>query len=529
MRSPSLIEDDFSSDDSNIHDDISEVTTQDEETEQIAEKQTAHVNMGRSVLYSVVIVLGVAVSATLFCVQRRSQHHQLETYFRNSASHLEQRASLNTVLVGLETLVYDYEALTNWPQVKLEGFTQRAKVLGELVHTESLMLLPIVQEENRSHYEEFVSTHLPSDPLVTSLLLDQIPPHIYNESGSVAGTGPYAPVWQTTSEYIRDINLDVLSTSLKEAIVFVKDTEKAVLSGFYNDNVFRNSTSGRPLSVLVVPIRADYSVVGVLLAVLDWNDLLSDEDVAVTLKNSFGQSVAIDTTRYDDLIHVTKLQSDLLDDRFCQYTLTVFPSQSLRSHFLTNLPAWYAAMSLVVFMVVFLAIVGFDKLVEIRQRVMMEQAVQSNAILSSLFPEQVRERLFRNTSAGMEDVEADGAMTSPVQRQSDDEIVMGGSSRLKTFLSEHEVDQQNNRPIADLFPHCTVLFADIAGYVRQCSLFRPVKRWRFLLLTFHSFIPFNTTDLPAGVAFENRLKSLFCWKPFTRPLIALQNVAVFSR
>ena len=46
----------------------------------------------------------------------------------------------------------------------------------------------------------------------------------------------------------------------------------------------------------------------------------------------------------------------------------------------------------------------------------------------------------------------------------------GSKFRLKSFLNNGDTgpdgqnEQNNMAPIADLFPHCTVFFADIAGY-----------------------------------------------------------------
>ena len=83
----------------------------------------------------------------------------------------------------------------------------------------------------------------------------------------------------------------------------------------------------------------------------------------------------------------------------------------------------------------------------------MKRAVQSRAIVSSLFPAAVRERLFRNDdSTGSRKKEA--------------------KNRIKTFLSDANQEQKpvtELKPIADLFPHTTVMFADIAGFTVSTS------------------------------------------------------------
>lgn len=96
-----------------------------------------------------------------------------------------------------------------------------------------------------------------------------------------------------------------------------------------------------------------------------------------------------------------------------------------------------------------------DFLVERRQRVVLHKATQSTAIVSSLFPKNVRDRLIN------------GAGTGSVTR---DSFSLGNKSRLKGFLDGNSDDEKEEEaPIADLFPECTVFFADIAGFTAWSS------------------------------------------------------------
>ena len=73
----------------------------------------------------------------------------------------------------------------------------------------------------------------------------------------------------------------------------------------------------------------------------------------------------------------------------------------------------------------------------------LKKAVQSTAIVSSIFPKSVQERLMASSDA--------------------DQELVSANHRLKSFLKgdEEENVKANNglTPIADLFPHCTVMFA----------------------------------------------------------------------
>ena len=81
----------------------------------------------------------------------------------------------------------------------------------------------------------------------------------------------------------------------------------------------------------------------------------------------------------------------------------------------------------------------------------MENAVQSNLILSSLFPPIVRDRLFGKV----------GIVGSGNKR-----YLATPKNRLRDYLDEGVArSSDNQKPIADLFPYTTIMFADISGYV----------------------------------------------------------------
>jgi hypothetical protein len=115
----------------------------------------------------------------------------------------------------------------------------------------------------------------------------------------------------------------------------------------------------------------------------------------------------------------------------------------------------------------------------------MTTAVRSTAIVSSLFPSEVRDRLYP----------ASGEVKS-----ASSEMAKG---KLNTFLRESqrpvsadptpaESSLMGGTPIAELYPETTVLFADISGY---------------------------------GI----RRKSSIFWKAYTPHLMPLQRNVVFSR
>jgi hypothetical protein len=109
----------------------------------------------------------------------------------------------------------------------------------------------------------------------------------------------------------------------------------------------------------------------------------------------------------------------------------------------------------VIFFVMAFVFFAYDKYVQKRNQKVFRQAVKTNAIVSSFFPKQIRDRLFNNPESDEGSKKRRGSSTWTKQL------------RLKTFLNDGDdgtsVATHDDGPIADLFLNCTVLFADIVG------------------------------------------------------------------
>ena len=92
--------------------------------------------------------------------------------------------------------------------------------------------------------------------------------------------------------------------------------------------------------------------------------------------------------------------------------------------------------------------------VERRQSKVMRSATRTNAIVSSLFPENVRDRLLEDQEREIQRQEAHGRMTSFMSA--------GAREGTKAFGSDGEDSTTSatifgSRPIADLFPETTIM------------------------------------------------------------------------
>jgi hypothetical protein len=141
----------------------------------------------------------------------------------------------------------------------------------------------------------------------------------------------------------------------------------------------------------------------------------------------------------------------------CNYRIFVYPSAQMKDHFLTNRPIFFQASIAMIFLFTTAIFIGYDCLVESRQRKVVASAKQARAVVNSLFPKNVRKRLYENADKKGEK-SAKSAMAS----------MQTPKNRLKNFLSDGGGSKQDgtvaSEPIADLFPNATIMFADIAGF-----------------------------------------------------------------
>lgn len=94
---------------------------------------------------------------------------------------------------------------------------------------------------------------------------------------------------------------------------------------------------------------------------------------------------------------------------------------------------------------------------ERRQKLVVNTAAQSNSIVSSLFPEHMKERLMHEK-----------------QEAQDLKVSANKKGNLKSFMNNgtHEggTAMEKQKPLADLFLETTVVFADIAGFTSWSSV-----------------------------------------------------------
>eukprot|EP00934_Nitzschia_sp_Nitz4_P000393 Nitzschia sp. Nitz4//scaffold129_size63868//17137//21252//NITZ4_006196-RA/size63868-processed-gene-0.67-mRNA-1//-1//CDS//3329534896//393//frame0 len=117
----------------------------------------------------------------------------------------------------------------------------------------------------------------------------------------------------------------------------------------------------------------------------------------------------------------------------------------------------------------------YDVFVQRRNEKLVKNAARSNAIVASLFPSNIRDRLLNVPQHPAVD---------------DNQKKRTGSIGLKQFMSGGMVaggDLTNGKPLADLFLECTIMFADIAGFTAWSSTREPSQVFTILETLYGAF------------------------------------------
>ena len=138
-----------------------------------------------------------------------------------------------------------------------------------------------------------------------------------------------------------------------------------------------------------------------------------------------------------------------VNENFCPFVLHVFPSDTKRDQHKSNEPYLFAICAVIIFIFTAAVFLLYDFWVERRQRLVMNTAIRSTAIVSSLYPTSVRERLY----------------TESQDKQATKKRSLFGLDQERTLVSPFQgmvPERVESAPIADLFADCTVFFGDIA-------------------------------------------------------------------
>jgi class 3 adenylate cyclase len=152
----------------------------------------------------------------------------------------------------------------------------------------------------------------------------------------------------------------------------------------------------------------------------------------------------------------------------CEIILDAYPSNEYVEPFKNFIPAIFTIVIASLFVIMAIIFAVYNRFVQSRNNKVVNAAARSNAIVSSLFPSNVRDRLLAENLVDQNH----------------------GGKRNGKGLSANNAYRDGvykSKPIADLFPETTVLFGDIVGFTAWSSVRDPTQVFTLLETVYHAF------------------------------------------
>jgi hypothetical protein len=152
-------------------------------------------------------------------------------------------------------------------------------------------------------------------------------------------------------------------------------------------------------------------------------------------------------SEYDDMLISRKLHETFTMDRYsgvplnsdvCPFTLNIYPSDEYKSLYTTNNSIIFPYSVVLIFAFVTIVFIIYDANVERRQKLVLNTAEKSNAIVSSLFPSAIRDQMMQP------------------------DVTKKGPTKTTNLL--HSSVEEPKNTMASLYPETTIFFADLAGF-----------------------------------------------------------------
>jgi len=172
----------------------------------------------------------------------------------------------------------------------------------------------------------------------------------------------------------------------------------------------------------------------------------------------------------------------------CEYILEIYATDELKESYESKDPLIFAIVVAMIFVFTTMVFLVYDWAVQRRQWMIIRAARKTQAIVSSLFPKNVQDRIMKDVDEEV-NREANGPLITRGNRTKD---------QLQNFLKGKEataeggetaVDEgtKRSKPIADLFPEATIIFADIVGFTAWSSTREPSQVFQLLETIYHVF------------------------------------------
>jgi class 3 adenylate cyclase len=173
-------------------------------------------------------------------------------------------------------------------------------------------------------------------------------------------------------------------------------------------------------------------------------------------------------------IRASKYSGAPIDQEYCPFTINMYPSDEMKYEFTSSVPIILTVTAICIFAFTSIVFVIYDCKVERRQQRVLNTATKTNAIVTSLFPSAIRDKMLQ-----------DGEEVKPSKfhfLSKPSHVSRGTVSN--EFSACYSYEKHSNilssKPLADFYPETTVVFADIAGFTAWSSLKSPCEVFTLL-------------------------------------------------
>jgi class 3 adenylate cyclase len=500
----------------------------------------------------------------------------------------------------------DGQHLSSWPLVQFPDWGALASQVIRVTGASYLGFTTLVTDQDRTAYEQFSSQNQEWIQKALNFTKDpfqedddeeqiQVSPFIFHFNqdtmnySSAPSAEVYAPVTQIAplSKYNTTLHQDSFQMpQYKRVFDGMVQAKQAILS-----EVLGLEGTGdypAPVSCMIAPIydrllgpaeearsssKKDGSggamLVGAITGEIPWHSYFSNlvpqgiNGMILVVKNTCHQQISyqingpeviylglgdLHDPAYDHYEHHEEFTA-FRSIKECTYTLHIYPSDEFVTRYQTKRPVKFAVSVVLIFVLVSLVFMIYDWIVERRQERILTTANRNDAMIASLFPPNVRQRLMEEamlasttTTPNHNNAVSDNTTTSrsnqtrilkslggvaqrygggeggglpvlPFGRTSisspgtvntkdssrpgtvpvfpgEKSVSSPGKQAVDSWLSgiqEDAIHVHSSRPIADLFPQATVLFGDLVGFTAWSSAREPSQVFTLLETVYHSF------------------------------------------
>ncbi|CAJ1964592.1 unnamed protein product [Cylindrotheca closterium] len=511
-------------------------STQGEITQQNPDQERDYLRHSRTCILMLLFIAGITAGALTYSFSKKLQDENFDLQVNIFALEIEQAAQhrIKDIVGVIETLSTTISASVEmstaaWPSKTFSNYERVVSDFRPVAHSRLLAFCPYVQEGERPLWDQYavanqgwLAESYEQAGITKTVKGISMKPYGFNTAGAMVPTveGPAMPLWQisTPPDDASVVNYDILSDAVfSKAFAAAAEKKTAAFTEVLGtSNILSKFSEGNsPESAIIYPMLQDSTVVASVLSVVSWDEFMNElyqenmNGVFVVLKNTCGQEYtykmgatgaealgqgALHEKDYESKMHVAELAPSLhAQSDNCEYFLHVYPSEELEGRLMSMIPVVLAVAVGLLFLSAFAGFYFYDLFASKKQREAAEKAAANNAIVDSLYPKEIRNRLFNKDEDKA--IDTKGSFDAP---EPADDVIQGAQKfRLKNYLQEdpgmqNKTDEEmedigDSKPIADLFPHTTVLFADIAGFTAWSSVREPSQVFTLLETIYKAF------------------------------------------